>query len=283
MEARYYVKVGDQLRCELCPHRCVIAEGETGICGVRKHSQGKLVVESYGKIAALQVDPIEKKPLAYFHPGAQVFSIGSYGCNLNCPYCQNHDIAHGTPASTVYSPDEVVEAVRRRKLDFLAFTYNEPLVGFEFVLDTAKLAKAAGITTIMVSNGYVEAEPLTDLLPFIDAWNIDLKGFYPQTYQKLGGQVQPVLETIERASAVAHVEITTLLVPGISDDREELRALFEWIGALDPSIPLHLNRYFPAWRYHQPPTSVDWMREVAKEARKVLERVNLGNVWEVKE
>lgn len=282
MEARYYVKEGDRIRCELCPHRCVIAKGETGICGVRKHIQGKLVSENYGKITALQVDPIEKKPLAYFHPGTQVFSIGSFGCNLNCPYCQNHSIAHGKPASTEYRPDEVVEAVLRRDLDFLAFTYNEPLVGFEFVLDTAKLAKAAGITTIMVTNGYVEPEPLTDLLPHIDAWNIDLKGFYPQTYQKLGGRVEPVLRTIERVSAVAHLEITTLLVPGISDDREELQALFKWIAALDPSIPLHLTRYFPAWRYHEPPTSVEWMGEIAQEARRVCHRVNLGNVWEVK-
>ncbi|BES64127.1 AmmeMemoRadiSam system radical SAM enzyme [Gottschalkiaceae bacterium SANA] len=282
MEAGYYVKVGNQIRCELCPNRCVIEEGKTGVCGVRKHIKGKLVTESYGKVTALQVDPIEKKPLAYFHPGVQVFSIGSYGCNLKCPYCQNHPIAHGKPASTAYSPDEVVEAVQRRELNFLAFTYNEPLVGFEFVLDTAKLAKEAGITTIMVSNGYVEGEPLADLLPYIDAWNIDLKGFYPQTYQRLGGQVQPVLKTIEQVAAVAHVEITILLVPGINDDREELKSLFEWLGALDPSIPLHLNRYFPAWNYHEPPTSVDWMKAVAQDARHVCHRVNLGNIWEVK-
>lgn len=282
MEARYYVKVGDRIRCELCPHRCVIAEGGSGICGVRKHLNGKLLAENYGKITALQVDPIEKKPLAYYHPGNQVFSIGSYGCNLSCPYCQNHTIAHGKPASTVYRPDELVEAVQRRSLDFLAFTYNEPLVGFEFVLDTAKMAKAEGIRTIMVTNGYVELEPLSDLLPYIDAWNIDLKGFYPGTYQKLGGRVEPVLRTIKQVAEVAHVEITSLLVPGINDDREELRAMFQWIRALDPSIPLHVTRYFPAWQYHEPPTSVDWIREIAHEARQVLERVNLGNVWEVK-
>lgn len=281
MEARYYMKEKEKIRCELCPHRCLIPLGKVGRCGARKNEEGILVAESYGRISALQVDPIEKKPLAYFHPGAKVFSIGSYGCNLACPFCQNFSIAHGRPATTEYSPEEIVEAMTRRELTHLAFTYNEPIVSFEFVLDTAKEAKRKGCTTIMVSNGFIEPEPLEELLPWIDAWNIDLKGFRPETYRRLGGQLEPVLRTIERTSRTAHVEITTLLVPGINDNREEMTELFQWIGKLDPMIPLHLTRYFPAWKYKEPPTSMEWIHEMADEASKYCKRVKLGNVWEV--
>lgn len=281
MEARYYVREEGKIRCELCPHRCLIAEGATGLCRVRKSEKGILSAESYGRITALQVDPIEKKPLAYFHPGEKIFSIGSYGCNLRCPFCQNFSIAHGHPATTEYTPEEIVAAVKRRELTHLAFTYNEPIVSFEFVLDTAKAAKKAGLVTVMVTNGYIEQEPLKELLPWIDAWNIDLKGFREETYQKLGGKLAPVLETIKSASRAAHVEITTLLVPGINDNRQEMKDLFQWIGELDPEIPIHLTRYFPAWKYDKPSTDLAWMQEMAEEARKVCKRVKLGNVWEV--
>ncbi len=281
MEARYYVKEEGKIRCELCPHRCLIAEGAAGLCRVRKNGKGVLIAESYGRITALQVDPIEKKPLAYFHPGEKIFSIGSYGCNLRCPFCQNFSIAHGHPATTEYTPEEIVSAVKRRDLTHLAFTYNEPIVSFEFVLDTAKAAKKAGLVTVMVTNGYIEQEPLKELLPWIDAWNIDLKGFREETYQKLGGRLAPVCETIKTASRAAHVEITTLLVPGINDDRQEMKDLFQWIGELDPEIPIHLTRYFPAWKYDKPSTDLAWMQEMAEEARKVCKRVKLGNVWEV--
>lgn len=281
MEARYYVKVKDKIRCELCPHHCLIAEGEVGLCRARKNKKGVLQAENYGRITALQVDPIEKKPLAYFHPGEQIFSIGSYGCNLRCPFCQNFTIAHGHPATTEYTPKEIINAVKRRELTHLAFTYNEPIISFEFVLDTAKEAKAAGITTVMVTNGYIEQEPLRELLPWIDAWNIDLKGFREETYRKLGGTLSPVLETIRTVQGHAHIEITTLLVPGINDSREEMRDLFEWVGKLNPEIPLHLTRYFPAWKYNEPSTDLDWMREMAAEASRTCRRVKLGNVWEV--
>lgn len=281
MEARYYVKEKGKIRCELCPHRCLIAEDGTGRCHVRKNKGGILIAENYGKITALQVDPIEKKPLAYFHPGEMIFSIGSYGCNLSCPFCQNHTIAHGHPAATEYTPQEIVSAVKRRDLTHLAFTYNEPVVSFEFVLQTAKEAKKAGLITVMVTNGYIEQEPLNDLLPWIDAWNIDLKGFREETYFKLGGRLAPVLETITRVSKVAHLEITCLLVPGINDDHQEMQDLFQWIGHLDPEIPVHLTRYFPAWEYQEPSTSLDWMKAMKEEANRFCKRVKLGNVWEV--
>ena len=270
--------------CHVCWRQCRIKEGGLGYCRARTVKDGVVIPESYGKLTSLALDPIEKKPLSFFHPGTMILSAGSYGCNMACPFCQNYEIAREAAASrhTIeIGPKALVEkalALKDRENIGIAFTYNEPLVGYEYIRDTATLARDAGLLTVVVTNGQIEEEPLRELLPLISAWNIDLKSFSEEAYKKLGGRLKVTLRTIELASATAHVEITTLVVPGLSDDESMMREEAAFLAAIDPAMPLHLSRYFPCYEYHAPATAIQTMYRLQGVANESLERVVLGNI-----
>ena len=278
--------------CGVCFRHCELAEGQIGFCGGRIAKNGKVEAYNYSRITALALDPIEKKPLARFFPGHMILSVGSFGCNLRCPFCQNHEIswskqakAFADTAETV-SPEELVDlALKTRPKGNigLAFTYNEPLIGYEFVRDTAKFAHAEGLKNVMVTNGTAELAVLEELRPYIDAMNIDLKGFTDRYYSDvLGGNRQQVMAFIEAAVKFCHVELTTLIVPGENDGEEEMRELSLWAGRLrnpdGESVPLHISRFFP--RFHmqdRKATDVRMVYRLAEVAREHLEYVYTGN------
>ena len=270
--------------CPVCPHHCRLKEGAVGLCRARRCENRQVVPVNYGMVTALALDPIEKKPLHFFHPGSRILSVGSFGCNLHCPFCQNHDIAEGTAKSTGavrMSPEEILEAavnLRSRGNIGVAFTYNEALVGYEFVRDTARLVHEAGMYNVLVTNGMAEMPILLELLPYIDAMNIDLKAFRPELYKWLGGDLQTVMCFISRAAEDAHVELTTLIIPGKNDDPRDMEQEALWIAEIDPEIPLHITRYFPRHRMTEPPTDIRKMRELMSVAKKHLKNVCLGNV-----
>ncbi len=271
--------------CPVCPHHCYLSEGAFGRCGARKNVDGTIVCTNYGKLTALALDPIEKKPLAFFHPGSYVLSVGSFGCNLSCPFCQNYGIAAAREAEAgrLYevSPErlcELAEEQRSRGNIGVAYTYNEALVGYEFVRDTAKLVREAGMLNVLVTNGTAELPVLEEILPYIDAMNIDLKGFTSEIYRYLGGDLETVKRFIARAAEACHVELTTLVVPGMNDDAEDMRREAAWIAGIDPGIPLHITRYFPRYKMKRPPTDIAVMRRLETVAREYLTRVRLGNV-----
>lgn len=282
--------------CEVCFHHCSIPEGVRGFCGARSCVNGEVIADNYGKITALALDPIEKKPLRRFHPGSMILSVGSYGCNLRCPFCQNHEISwsaeamgYADKAGTV-TPEELVrEAIRLKPRGNigLAFTYNEPLIGWEFVRDAAALAHEQGLFNVLVTNGSAEPVILERLAPHIDAMNIDLKGFTDHYYTDvLGGSLNAVKTYIEEAVKHCHVELTTLIVPGENDSADEMRELTAWVEVLKdadrkligPDIPLHISRFFP--RFHmndRPATDVKAVYRLASVARERLNYVYTGN------
>ncbi|MDD2444057.1 MAG: AmmeMemoRadiSam system radical SAM enzyme [Desulfotomaculaceae bacterium] len=283
-EAMYYEKKEDNtVACLLCPHLCKIREGKSGICGVRQNKEGILFAINYGKVTSYGLDPIEKKPLYHFYPGSLILSFGSAGCNLGCEFCQNWQIAHGAPQSTDFSPERVVEQARQEALRGysnigIAYTYNEPFMWYEFVLDTARLAKKAGLKNVMVTNGFVREDPLREILPFIDAMNIDVKSFTDEFYRKTcKGRLAPVLRTVEIAHRECHVELTTLLVTGLNDSPEEIRRLVDWIASLDKEIPLHLSRYFPGYKLNLPATPLETLLQARDIAGEKLSYVYIGN------
>ena len=283
-------------RCEVCFRHCEIKEGNLGFCMARTIKEGKVIAANYGKITGIALDPIEKKPLKRFHPGKNILSVGSYGCNLRCPFCQNSDISWGLEVSEWKSearrirPDELVElalSMKPRDNIGIAFTYNEPLIGYEFVRDTAKLSHEIGLLNVLVTNGTAEISVLRELEPYIDAMNIDLKGFTENYYKKtLGGDLEMTKRFIEEAVKFCHVELTTLIVPGENDTEDEMRQLSSWIRSLKDSsgneigksIPLHISRFFP--RFHmrdKAPTDVSLIYHLADVARETLEFVYTGN------
>lgn len=306
-EAMFWEAVGStddngrkRVRCRLCPHECMIAPGARGKCHIRLNLDGVLYAESWGVVPALALDPIEKKPLSRFHSGSYILSAGSYGCNLSCLFCQNHGIsqrgldpfAHGgegTPSHTPerddrqVSPADLVNealALRDEGNIGIAFTYNEPFVGYEYVWDTARLAREKGLLTVLVTNGYVNPAPLQKLLPYINAMNIDLKGFSESFYRDLcGGSLEPVLQTIRTAAESCHVELTTLVIPGENSSVDEIDALSQWIAAINPGIPLHLNRHHPDYLMPiPPPMEKEALLHLAEGARRHLSHVYTGNL-----
>lgn len=275
--------------CQVCMHHCQLEPGQYGICRARKNENGTILCENYGQVTSLALDPIEKKPLNMFYPGSLILSVGSYGCNLRCPFCQNHEIsmAGAENSDAVYiSPEALTrEAVKYRKRGNIgvAFTYNEPLIGWEYVYDTAKLVKEAGMKTVLVTNGTASPEILEKLLPLTDAMNIDLKGFTEQYYRKLGGDLAAVKEFILQAAVFCHVELTTLIVPDENDSIAEMEEEARWIASvktknISGQIPLHVSRFFP--QYHmtdKSPTEVKQVYLLADIARKHLQNVFVGN------
>ena len=268
-------------------HHCALSPGQTGLCGARKNTDGKVLCANYGRITSLALDPIEKKPLKNFRPGSQILSVGSYGCNLRCPFCQNHEIsmARETDADSLYlTPERLADmALEWNMRDAgnigVAYTYNEPLVGWEYVRDTARLVKKYGMVNVLVTNGTASLEILEELLPFIDAMNIDLKGFRADYYRMLGGDLDTVKAFITRAVKSCHMELTTLIIPGENDALEEMEEQARWIADLGPGIPLHITRFFP--RYHmtdREPTDIRQLYQLAETARRYLKYVYVGNV-----
>ncbi len=271
-------------KCNVCMNHCNIPEGGFGLCGVRTLKNGSVVPDNYGYITALALDPIEKKPLHDFHPGSYILSIGSYGCNLRCPFCQNHDISQVHSAvctgARKVSPEELCSIVINESLSIgLAYTYNEPLICYEFVRDCSKLIHEAGKLNVLVSNGEATQAVLDELLPYIDAMNIDLKGFRREIYEQYGGDLDMVKEFIETACLSSHVEVTSLIVPNINDSAEDMEKEARWLASLDPEIPLHITRYFPQYKMRdRGPTSIPLMKDLAGIASKYLKHVYLGNV-----
>ena len=270
--------------CELCFHHCALDEGQTGLCRARACQDGKIVSLNYGKLTSLALDPIEKKPLRRFHPGSLILSVGSFGCNLRCPFCQNHEISmagdSGIPTVEV-SPEQLAaqaaELVPHGSIG-VAYTYNEPLTGYEYVRDCAALVHEQGMVNVLVTNGTVEEEPWRALLPLVDAANIDLKGFTPSWYRRLGGDLETVKRSIVLAAERCHVEVTTLLIPGENDSEEEIRELARWLASISPEIPLHLSRFFPQYQMvDRLPTPVEQVYRLAEAARGYLSYVYTGN------
>ena len=274
--------------CTACPHRCSPAPGALGRCRARRATpDGTMAPEGYGRVTSLALDPIEKKPIARYRPGTTVLSLGGYGCNMDCPFCQNAQIAAAGPHDVAWeevAPERLVEmalGLRDRRCIGIAYTYNEPLVAHEFVRDTAALAHGAGLVNVLVSNGMASAEVVEGLAPLIDAANIDLKCFTAEGYRALGGDLAAVRRTIETLAAcpTCHLEVTTLVVPGISDDDAQIDAMARWLASLDPAIPYHLTRFFPRHRMASAaPTPVATLHRLAGVAGRHLGDVLLGNV-----
>lgn len=286
-EAQFYIKLENQiLRCELCPWNCVLKPGQTGVCKVRSNENGKLVTHVFNKVAALGIDPIEKKPLYHFYPGKNILSVGEVGCNLHCSFCQNHRISQcfASDFKGFYelNTKQIVEkATQTDKNIGVAYTYNEPFIFYEFMFETAQLAHENGLKNVMVSNGYVNPEPLKKLLTFIDAFNIDLKAFTDEFYLKqTKGKLEPVLETLQIiAKSKSHLEITNLVIPGLNDDETEFGKMVKWIAEnLGNEIPLHLSRYFPQYKMDLPATSIEKLESLFVLAKQHLQYVYLGNV-----
>lgn len=269
--------------CTLCFHHCQLDEGQTGFCRARAGRGDKIVPLNYGRLTSLALDPIEKKPLRRFHPGSQILSVGSFGCNLRCPFCQNASIAQvGSEAPThKMTPEELASLARElvpRGNIGVAYTYNEPLVGYEYVLDCAERIHQAGLLNVLVSNGTIEEKSWRELLPLIDAANIDLKGFNDSWYRSLSGDLATVKRNIILAAEHCHVEVTTLIIPGSNDSPAEMQAEAKWLAAINPNIPLHISRFFP--RHHMtnhPPTPVDTIYHLADIAREHLQYVYTEN------
>jgi pyruvate formate lyase activating enzyme len=286
-EALFYSREPEnRTRCHLCPHNCLIYKDKAGICRVRFNQDGKLYTGVFGRLAALHCDPVEKKPLYHFYPGSQILSVGTPGCNLHCSFCQNFQLSqferYDSPGHLKISPEELVRKASGIPGNIgLAYTYNEPTVFYEMMLETARLAKLSGLKNVAVSNGFINQEPLSALLEVMDAFNIDLKAFNDDFYRRItGGKLQPVLDTMKSIyQSGRHLEITLLVIPGLNDSADEFNEMLEWInGELSPDIPLHLSRYFPSWKMDRPPTPEETLLKFADLARSKLRFVYIGNV-----
>jgi len=282
--AEYYTNGdGGRVMCQLCPHYCQLRPGQMGICRVRYHQDGTLQTMTYGQISSLALDPIEKKPLYHFYPGSQILSVGSFGCNLSCPWCQNHHIACTVPPTRYVAADELVVLAIQAQAEGsigLAYTYNEPTMAYEFVSDCAHLAQQQGLKNVLVTNGYINPEPLGVMLKATDALNIDLKGFTPQAYRHFcKGKLEPVWDTIELAASLSHVEITTLVIPEVNDDPALFREAARRLSQISPNLPWHLSAFYPAHRFqNRAPTPADTLYKLRDIAREYINYVYIGNL-----
>jgi pyruvate formate lyase activating enzyme len=283
-QARYYNKIEkSKVHCYLCPHNCVIEPQMTGTCRARKNIDGELFSLNYGLITSLSLDPMEKKPLKRFHPGTLILSVGSFGCNLKCSFCQNWTIAHTDAGTAKLTPQALVSKAASLKAKGnigIAYTYNEPSIWYEFVYDTCTLAKKEGLLNVLVTNGFISHKPLLDILPFVDAMNIDVKAFTAGFYKGIcRGVLDNVKESVQLAAKHCHVEVTTLVIPDLNDSIDEIENLSKWLSSISPDIPLHLSRFFPNYKMsHINPTPKDTLFSVKKVADKYLNHVYLGNI-----
>lgn len=275
--------MAEKKTCEICPHHCRLEVGEVGKCRARINDGEKIFPLNYGAVTSIALDPIEKKPLHRFFPGSYILSVGSYGCNLNCPFCQNFEISMADssfPARKI-SPSELANLAAEltdKKNIGVAFTYNEPFISYEFVRDTSELLKNLGLKSVLVTNGTVSSSALKKILPLIDAMNIDLKGFSQEIYDKLGGDFETVKNTIRLAAESCHVEVTTLIVPEMNDSEKDMIAESKWLASISAEIPLHVSRFFPRYKVtNLPPTDVSKIYGLAEVARNFLKFVYTGN------
>ena len=273
--------------CSVCPNGCVLKEGAVGACRARRNVGGEMVAEAYGRATGIAWDPVEKKPLARWQPGGWVLSIGGYGCNLHCPWCQNASISQAGERDVHWrtvSPEALVSAAARERAKDprvvgLAYTYNEPLICWEYVRDCARIAHGVELGNVLVSNGCVNGWVVDELAPLIDAANIDLKAFRQETYARCGGSLDAVKACITRLAAepTCHLEVTWLVVPGVNDTADELREACKWLMSVDPGIVLHVTRYHPAWKMDEPATPVATVYRLAEVARETVPFVYVGN------
>jgi pyruvate formate lyase activating enzyme len=279
--AAYYEKRPDnRVICHLCPFNCRLRVDQQGICKSRFNREGELVTDNYGELVTLAVDPIEKKPLYHFYPGTDILSTGPNSCNFKCLNCQNWTISQKKTSTFYVAPEKLVETALNQDSLGVAFTYTEPLMWFEYIRDAAPLLRQEGLKTVLVSNGYISPEPLEELLPVVDAANIDLKSMSPEFYRKIcKGKLQPVLDNIKRmAASDMHLEITNLVIPGKNDSEEELTELVSFVASLSDRIPLHFSAYFPNYLMDTSATTPDILLKARDIARRKLKYVFLGNV-----
>jgi pyruvate formate lyase activating enzyme len=285
-EAMLWEARGDnKVRCSLCAHRCIIRDQKRGICGVRENRAGTLYTLNYALTSSVAPDPIEKKPLFHFHPGTTVFSLGTVGCNFRCRHCQNYSISQcpieDAPFLQEYPPETAVELAKDHGCAGIAWTYNEPTIWFEYTYDSAQLAKREGLYTVYVTNGYMTGEALETISPYLDAMNIDVKGFTEGFYKEMtSAKLAPVLETVERAVEEGiHVEVTYLVIPTKNDDEDEIRRFVDWVEGVSPEIPVHFTRFHPDYLMRDlPPTPVKTLEMAREIGIKKLSYVYTGNV-----
>jgi len=278
--ASYWEKAQDDVICRLCPHECRLSDGKPGICGCRSNQAGELVTDNYGELVSLAVDPIEKKPLYHFYPGSGILSTGCNCCNLGCLHCQNWTISQEKSPTVFKTPLELVELALRHKSLGVAFTYTEPMVWFEYIMDTALLLRERGLKVVLVTNGFINPQPLAVLLPVTDAMNIDLKSIRPEFYTRIcKGMLEPVMETIRQVAASdVHMEITNLLIPGRNDSDPDIEQLVEFVASLSTLIPLHFSAYHPDYKMDEKPTSAETVLHARALARQRLAYVYAGNI-----
>lgn len=276
----YVTYEGAKVRCEICPQRCRLEEGDIGVCGGRQVIGGKLVAINYAQVSSLQLDPIEKKPLYHFYPGSDILSVGPNGCNLQCQWCQNWHISQSPSPTRTILPEELAELADSTDSIGVAYTYAEPLIWFEYVLEAGRVLHERGLVNVFVTNGYINAEPFRQILEVADAFNIDLKSPDDHCYRKYcGGKLEDVQRSIRMAyEAGKHVEITHLIVTGVNDTLDRIEQLARWVASVSPSLPLHLTRYYPSHLYQEPPTDPQFMIEAYQVAKRYLEWVYLGNI-----
>ena len=287
MEALFYTKLNDnKVQCTLCPHECILKDGQTGICRIRKNIAGQLQAETYELFSSISFDPIEKKPLYHFFPGKEILSVGSFGCNMRCQWCQNCEISqtgvNSLKSSKHYSQDELINLAQNNPNNIgVAFTYNEPSIAFETNIMVAKLFREKGLKNVMVSNGYMNKPVLTEYLKYIDAFNLDIKGFNSNTHKKYtSARLEFILnnaKTVHKSGI--HLELTYLVVPGANDNIEEFEGFVMWIkNELSPNVPLHISRYFPRNKYTRTATTPELLNLFASAASEELNYVYLGNL-----
>jgi pyruvate formate lyase activating enzyme len=270
---------GQRVRCLLCPWYCRLRVGQTGICNCRKNIGGELRATSYGQVVSLAMDPIEKKPLYHFRPGEQILSTAPNGCNFKCPYCQNSEISQGTVPTQYVAPQDLVALAEQHNSFGVCYTYTEPLIWFEYLVDAGTLVHEKGLANILVTNGMINEAPLKKLLPLIDAMNIDLKAMDGEFYKRIAkGNLKTVLNTIRLSKQSCHIELTNLLIPTLNDSDDQIAALVDWVAELGVDIPLHFSRYFPHHRMKIRATPVDTLLRAYEIGKAKLRYVYLGNV-----
>ncbi len=281
-QAKFFSHEKDKIRCDLCPHHCLLGLNQIGVCQVRKNSNSQLVSLNYGNVTSIALDPIEKKPLYHFKPGKKILSIASFGCNMKCQFCQNYQISQLQPKANFLTPDDLVHIISDVKDNIgIAFTYNEPFIWYEYVYDSARKIKEKlpDKDIVLVTNGYINEEPLLEILPYIDAMNIDLKAFSQDFYRNIcKADLAPVLETIKTAFGKTHIEITTLMITEENDSLSEIEQIALFLSKMSPDIPLHLSRYYPHYLFKKPPTDIKKMIAAKNIANRYLNYVYLGNI-----
>lgn len=279
--AQYFESSQDGVvTCRLCPALCVLPNGKTGICGCRFNKDGQLFTDNYGEAVSIAVDPIEKKPLYHFHPSKNILSTGANGCNFKCVNCQNWTISQEKVQTSYLSPEQLVSTAKKYNSIGVAFTYTEPMIWFEYIMDTAPLLKNAGLKVVLVSNGYINQKPLMELIEYVDAFNIDLKGINPEFYKKIcKGLLEPVLENIKYIyNSQTHIELTNLIIPGKNDSDEDITSLVNFISSISDMIPLHFSAYHPDYKLDIEATPMKTMLKAKKIAQEKLKFVYLGNI-----